>query len=127
MIDLVFMAEKFFGIRYVWAGNTPEQGMDCSGMVCECLRSIGLIGKADYTAQMLHDYPGTKGSQSSVERNSLLFFGKDTQHITHVAIAIDQNYMYEAGGEGSRATTNGYVRIRPITNRSDLVAAIKIM
>jgi cell wall-associated NlpC family hydrolase len=59
----------------------------------------------------------------------LLFFGKDLQNIVHVAMALDNVRMIEAGGGGSKCTTvcaaaqqNAYIRVRPIARRPDLVA-----
>ena len=29
--ELVANAEKLLGVKYVWGGSTPTQGLDCSG------------------------------------------------------------------------------------------------
>jgi hypothetical protein len=59
----------------------------------------------------------------------LLFFGRSVDKISHVAIAKDSQFMYEAGGGDSRTKAlwdsirqRAYMRIRPIDRRSDLVA-----
>lgn len=119
------IALKFFGIPYVWGGNTPEQGLDCSGLVCECLRSLGHIGKSDYTAQMIYDKFSNKRGFTIVP-DALLFFGRTSDSITHVAIALNDTLMIEAGGEGSKPTDKGYVRIRPISNRTDLIRVVHV-
>jgi len=31
---LITEAERLLGIKYVWGGSNPEQGFDCSGLVC---------------------------------------------------------------------------------------------
>lgn len=136
--ELADIAEKFFGTPYVWGGNDIETGMDCSAFVSECLRSIGKLPKADHNAQMLYDR-FEFGSNSSefyneaftyisdiIRRNDILLFGKDADNIEHVAIAVSPTMMIEAGGEGRKATTAGYVRYRPINNRSDLVAVARV-
>ena len=61
--------------------------------------------------------------------NDILFFGKDTSHITHVAICCSSRGQYvEAGGGGSKCkspeTSTGMVRVRPLGSRKDLVAAL---
>jgi len=126
MIDLVEIAMIFLGTPYVWGGNDLTKGVDCSGFVCEVSRSVGLLDKRDLTAQGLYTWYLLQSNKSQLERNSFLFFGKDVHHITHVAIAINEKLMIEAGGEGNQATDKGYVRIRPITNRRDLVAALRV-
>ena len=59
-----------------------------------------------------------------------VFFGKDADHITHVAVAIDVRLMIEAGGGGSKcktvSTSTGFVRVRPIDGRKDLVAVLRV-
>jgi cell wall-associated NlpC family hydrolase len=120
----------FVGIPYKYGGNNPLEGFDCSGFVCESLRSIGEIS-GDYSAQGLFDFLKSKGYRSGLSRGSVLFFGKSQHEITHVAIAISDTLMIEAGG-GDRTTLtiedaikrNAFVRIRKI--RPDLVSAIKI-
>jgi len=120
---------KFMGTPYIWMGNNPLHGFDCSGLVCEGLRSIGLIRRAeDLNSQMLHNkWPVAKRTVPP-QRGDLLFFGKDSEQITHVAIAYSGGLMIEAGGGDSRSTTkeiaamqNAFVRIRPISFRGDLV------
>ena len=124
-MNLAEIALLFFQTKYTWGGNTREYGFDCSGLVCECLRSIGKLDKRDLTAQGIYDRYAARQT-SSLHRNAILFFGESVEKITHIAIALNPTQMIEAGGEGRVETKNGYVRIRPISNRSDLVAAIRI-
>lgn len=125
-MDLINIALMLIGTPYSWAGNDVTTGLDCSGFVCEVSRSVGLLDSRDLTAQGLHNWYSLMGYGSGIQRNSVLFFGKDAANITHVALAINHKLMIEAGGEGRVETDKGYVRIRPITNRKDLVAAIKV-
>lgn len=130
-------AQKFIGRPYVWAGDGSGKcggGFDCSGLVLECLLAFGIVPQIDLTAQGLYDilyrqlgwHNAPKGKEKS---DDILFFGKDTAHITHVAIAIGNSLMVEAGGGGSKcktvATSTGMVRVRPISWRKDLVAALR--
>jgi cell wall-associated NlpC family hydrolase len=123
-IDAVAIAMSFLGTPYVWGGNDITTGLDCSGMVCEVMRSTGKLGNNDLNSQGLYNNFKHLAKSSGIKRNSLLFFGASTDKITHVAIAIDKKFLIEAGGEGRIESDKGYVRIRPISNRSDLVAAL---
>ncbi|MFZ8934318.1 MAG: C40 family peptidase [Bacteriovoracaceae bacterium] len=122
-------AMSMLGVPYLWAGNSRLRGVDCSGFVCECLRSIGIIGHEDYSAQMLYSFIKTKPFRSKLKRGSVLFFGATRNKISHVGIALNSELMIESGG-GDNTTrkffdavnSNAMVRIRPI--RSDLVACI---
>lgn len=129
-------AQKFIGAPYIWAGDgsgAKFNGWDCSGLVLECLWALGILPQKDMTAQGIHDAIMDKSGhvvpRMYIAADDLLFFGKDVHHITHVAIALDNLLMVEAGGGGSKcktpATSTGMVRVRPIESRRDLVAALR--
>lgn len=119
---------SLLGKPYLWGGDDPIKGFDCSGAILELLKSVGLWPtKADATSQQLHDYFKVE-KVAPAKFGTLLFFGKSPRAVTHVAMAISDQYMFEAGGGGSKTTSeeaaslqNAYLRIRPIDNRTDLV------
>ncbi len=125
-MKLSTIAMLFFGTQYKWAGNNPTTGLDCSGLVVECLRSIGKHGKSDMNAQMIFDKFKDVSSVGEIRTDAMLFFGKDYQSITHISIAIDHEFMVEAGGEGRAESDSGYVRVRPIKNRNDYLTSINL-
>ena len=124
--------EHFIGKPYIWAGDGVV-GFDCSGLVLEGLWALGILPQKDLTAQGIYDALVKSGWRkpfvSVTKPDDVLFFGKDEKHITHVAVAVDDFRMIEAGGGGSKcktvATSTGMVRIRPITNRNDCVAILR--
>lgn len=121
---------------YIWGGNHPvrDGGFDCSGFVNWCLMKCGMLSKKDRSSQMLYNEISQMGLRSSIEPESILFFGKDVHNITHVAVCLQDGLMIEAGGGDSTTTTiylaaeriDARVRIKPIDNRSDLVASLVI-
>ncbi len=130
-------ALNFIGRPYIWGGDGSGKcggGFDCSGLVLECLWAFGILPNGDLTAQGIYDILynqliwSTPGNGKE-KPDDILFFGKDDKHITHVAIAIGNDLMVEAGGGGSKckipATSTGMVRVRPIASRKDLVAALR--
>ncbi len=129
-MDTVEYAEKFLGVKYSWGGKTPEQGFDCSGLVSEALKGCGLIpNNTLLKSKDLYTYLLKKVTNpvSQIKRGTILFFGSSISEISHIAIARDENFMVEAGGEGRAETDKGFVRIRPISNRSDLVGTINLL
>lgn len=126
-------ALTFVGTPYMWGGNNKLTGLDCSGLVQEILRSAGEAPPGDLTAQGLFDhFSQGRGEWNRVQIGSLIWFGESTSKITHVAMALDQYRMIEAGGGSSRCLTvddakkcGAMVRVRPIASRKDRVAIIK--
>lgn len=127
----------FIGQSYIWGGDGAgkcSRGFDCSGLVLEGLWALGILPVKDMTAQGIHDAILDKSGhvvpRPYVSADDLLFFGKDVDHITHVAVALDLDLMIEAGGGGSKCTTpsasTGMVRIRPIAARKDLIAVLRL-
>lgn len=126
---MVAYGMAFIGTKYVWGGDDAHDGgMDCSGFAQEVLRSAGLWGRADATAQGLYTALVCQGWQI-VESDQLvagdfLFYGDTRQSITHVALGINSWQVLEAGG-GDRTNSSGMVRIRPTSWRKDCCVIIR--
>lgn len=124
---------SFLNKPYIWGGKNPIVGMDCSGLVCELLQSLGMLKSNDeHNAQSLYDFFQPKSGKDSVPIfGSLLFYGEDLTKITHVAFGLNELQMIEAGGGTSvnitpqiAEKTNAYVKIRPFDHRSDLAGIL---
>jgi len=122
----------FVGLPYIWGGDDPVVGFDCSGLAQEFLAAAGKDFPGDQNAQALYDLgkkagwaPGVRGC------GALCFYGSSLTHITHVAMMFDESVVVEAGGGGSKTTSaaaaaaqNAYIRMRPHDRRADLVAIL---
>lgn len=128
---MIAYAKTWIGIPYKWGGNSPD-GVDCSGFVQLVLQRVGLDPVGDQTAQAIYDHFLKTGSKIiSAREGAIIFFGKNVKSITHVSIALNETDMIEAGGGGSKTNTyddavrdDAWVRIKPITNRRDVVAIL---
>lgn len=120
---------------YLWGGDDPIKGYDCSGLAQEFLKAFGAHpdNKIDYTAQALYNYfsKNQTAKENIYEVGALIFFGPSKTSINHVGILLNDRLMAEAGGGGSRTLTvddaikqNAFTRVRPITNRKDLQAVL---
>ncbi len=131
--NLYNLAMSLLNKPYIWGGKTPIKGMDCSGVVCELLQSLGFVKNSEeMNAQNLYtDFVKTSQETDTPDFGSLIFFGKDLQSISHVGFGLNKTQMIEAGG-GTSATvseeiaekTNAYVKIRPYRHRSDLLVIL---
>lgn len=128
---LLAYAMQFVGKPYGWGKEGPSQ-FDCSGLVQELLRSVGMDPPGDQTAQTLYDHFEKKGTWEKHGAGALVFYGKSHTQITHVAMMVDNYRVIEAGGGGSKTLTEAdaerdkaYVRIRLLTHRPDKIAVIK--
>lgn len=134
MYLLTLYAMQFVGVPYISGGADPAHGLDCSGLVQILLRSTGQDPPGDQTAQALYDYyavPG-RGEWNRFECGSLVFFGKDVNHVSHVAMLLEQNRMIEAAGGDATTKTmadakarQAFVKISLIDNRKDRLAIIR--
>jgi len=124
-------AMTFMGIPYIYGGDDPMRGFDCSGLVQEILASAGVDPQGDQNAQGLYDYFSQNGKINTWGLGALSFFGKDFKSVSHIGFCLDQYRMLEAGGGTSKTlsaadavASNAFVRVRLIKNRKDLLAVI---
>ena len=122
---------QFLKLPYIWGGDDPIKGFDCSGLAQELLQMVGLDPAGDQTAQGLYDHFKTRSKEGPRDAGTLIFFGSAINRITHVGIMLDDTSMIEAGGGGSKtvdaataASQNAYTRVRPFSNRKDLIAVV---
>lgn len=128
---LISYALSFVGIPYRWGGENPITGFDCSGLVQEILRSVGLDPPGDQTAQALYDHFKLFSEAGKFSPGALSFYGENLKKITHIGFLIDSFRMVEAGGGGHLVKTkedaglqNAFVRIRPVKSRKDFLTTL---
>lgn len=126
------------GLPYIWGGESPTEGADCSGYVEIVLKQFGLDPDGRQTAQAYYNHfskpqNGKVVKRDEVKLGTLIFFGKSTKQITHIAIGLTSQRMVESAGGGSSttnkkiaATQNAKVRVSAIDRRSDRVAYVDI-
>lgn len=125
-------AMQHVGLPYIWGGDDPMIGYDCSGFAQELLAAIGDDPKGDQTAHMLHaELIKMGGRECNPRFGAMAFYGRPGVKITHVGMCLDEEIMIEAGGGDSRtvsermaAKQNAYVRVRPVMGRNDFVTCI---
>ena len=126
------IAQHFLGKPYIWGGDDPVQGFDCSGFVIEILKSVGILPRSgDWTAAGLWDrFKGRVANRPSV--GCLVFYrGSINGPIIHVEYCLDGIHSIGASGGGSRIknsedaiSQNAYIKIRPIESRAGIAGFV---
>ena len=93
------LAWHYIGLPYKWGGNDAMSGFDCSGLIVEILKSVGLLPRQfDTTAKGLMIMFRDKKVDSPYE-GCLVFYGKI--HATHIEYCINSKLTVGASGGGS--------------------------
>lgn len=115
--ELVENAKELLGVKYVWGGNTPQSGLDCSGLLYYIQKKAGSeVG--DMTASG-YSKLGTMIPIGQQKVGDFLFFGYP---VNHCAVFIGNGYMIESrGGRKNTADNPGIGVVKSlVTRRSDL-------
>ena len=125
-------AFRYVGKWYIWGGDDPD-GFDCSGLVVECLKSVGLISeREDYTAdelwKLFKDY-----QVQEPKRGCIVFYFIDTGRAYHVVICSTEFHCINADGGNSKCKTiadakkyDAFIKERPIDKRSGRIAYVNL-
>src|SRR3990172_1631083 len=89
----------YIGDFYSWGGNTPD-GFDCSGLIIEILKAVGIVGRnVDTTATGLYEmFKQFKTDKPC--RGCLALWYNDKKAIVHVEMCIDYRLSLGASGGG---------------------------
>ena len=115
--ELVAYATNLIGTPYVWGGNTPAQGLDCSGLLYYIQKKAGSdVRDMSASGYSMH---GKKIGIEQKKPGDFLFFGRP---VTHCAVYIGNGYMIESrGGRKNNADNPGMGVVKsPVSRRSDL-------
>ena len=116
---MIRTALAYLGTPYRWGGDDPS-GFDCSGLIIECLRTVGLIGPGDMSANELFAL-WRSCEVGNPDSGCLVFWLIASGRASHIGLCLDRWHQISAGGgdELTKTSTdawnrNAYVRIRPI-------------
>lgn len=121
--ELVAYATNLIGTPYVWGGNTPQSGLDCSGLLYYIQKKAGSeVG--DLTASG-YSKLGARIPIGEQKAGDFLFFGTP---VTHCAIFIGNGYMIESRGSRKNTASNPGIGVVKslVTRRSDLSCICRV-
>jgi len=93
-------AKTFIGIPYVWGGNSPDQGLDCSGFVRWVTAMT--LGKALPRLASQQSVMGHEVQKEDLQPGDLVFFDTDRGPATHVGIYVGHNVFINAPHTGAK-------------------------
>lgn len=115
--ELVQNATDLLGVKYVWGGSNPTQGLDCSGLLYWIQRTAG--SNVERLTASAYSKIGKKITIGQQKVGDFLFFGT---RVTHCAIYVGNGYMIESrGGRKNTASNPGIGVVKSlVSRRSDL-------
>lgn len=128
------VAWSYHNMPYIWGGDDPMHGFDCSGMCISLLKSSGLLPRGgDWRAKDLYKKFEDKDDimlENTVPKEGYLVFWHSSYNCTniiHVEYCLDEVFSIGASGGGSENLTvkdaiknNAYIKIRPFRSRSHI-------
>lgn len=94
--DAISTAKQFLGTSYVWGGNNPSTGFDCSGLVQWSYKQAGVSLPRTASQQ----YSATQRISASEARVGDLVFFSYGSGVAHVGIYLGNNTMIDAQNKG---------------------------
>lgn len=116
---IVNEAKKYIGTRYVYGGNSPSAGFDCSGLVQYVCRRVGISVSRSSSAQYGN---GVAVSRSDLQPGDLIFFSKGSG-ISHVVIYAGNGQVIHSPRPGKSVC---YTTLSNICSYSKYVGARRV-
>ncbi len=119
---IIANCKNYLGRPYVWGGESMEEGgYDCSGYAYRVLKDSGY--PVCRTTAQGYSKLGVTVPYEKAEPGDLLFFGKSTSAITHIAIYAGAGTMYESigGSKNTKYNPGKGVSYSKVSRRSDLI------
>jgi cell wall-associated NlpC family hydrolase len=102
--DLATFALGLIGVSYRFGGNTPEQGLDCSGLIRYVFQQVTGV-TLPRTARELSGL-GKKVALADLQPGDLVFFNTRRFAFSHVGIYLGDNQFIHAPRRGSEVTVS---------------------
>ncbi len=115
--SIIENSRSLLGIRYKWAGETPERGVDCSGLVRYVYLKLG-INLPHSSAQLARlGQPVGKDTSDMRPGDLLVFSKKQSKRISHVGIYVGDGMMVHASSVSKQVVETPIVEYRGLALR----------
>jgi cell wall-associated NlpC family hydrolase len=92
-------ADAYVGTRYVWGGNTPSEGFDCSGFTKYVFAKYH-IALPRTSREQAHAGRAIPADFSTLRPGDLMMFAEPGEAISHVAIYVGDGRIIHASSSG---------------------------
>lgn len=110
-VEVVESAKQHLGMPYVWGGESPRVGFDCSGLVKYTFNEFNV--SLPHRADLQYAY-GQPVAIKDLEKGDIVFFRSGGNWIGHVGIYVGSNKFIHAPRRGKPIQidnlTNGWYR-----------------
>ncbi|MEZ5653974.1 MAG: C40 family peptidase [Burkholderiaceae bacterium] len=96
--EIALMAISMIGKPYVWGGQNPRKGFDCSGLVRHVVIEAAGVDLPRTAAQMARH--GKSISRAALRPGDLVFFTTSRRRNSHVGIYVGQGRFVHAPAAG---------------------------
>lgn len=98
--DVLFRAIGLVGTPYVWGGNTPSSGFDCSGLIGFVYQDVAGI-RLPRTTQQMMQMQGQKVSRQQLQSGDIVFFSTaGNGRVSHAGIYVGEGRFVHAPSSG---------------------------
>ena len=98
--EVLLRAIGLVGTPYVWGGNTPSSGFDCSGLIGFVYQEVAGIRLPRTTQQMLH-MPGHQIARNQLQSGDIIFFATAGRgRVSHAGIYVGEGRFVHAPSNG---------------------------
>lgn len=128
--DVLFRAIGLVGTPYVWGGNTPASGFDCSGLIGFVFNDVAGIRLPRTTQQMIQ-MKGQSIARSKLRSGDILFFSTAGHgRVSHAGIYVGEGRFVHAPSSGgtvrldsvdSKYWNNAYLQAKRVLSSETLV------
>ena len=114
--SIIENSRSLLGIKYKWAGVTPERGLDCSGLVKYVFAKLG-IELPHHAADLARLGDQVERDTSDMRVGDLLVFSKlKSRRISHVGIYVGDGMMVHASSSSKAVVETPVVEYRDKMN-----------
>lgn len=118
-------ADKYLGVRYVWGGESPRTGFDCSGFTQYVFAKHGVRIPRTSRAQVAAGYK-VPVSVSALQPGDLIMFANPGKPISHVAIYAGNKRIIHSTKSGGGVRYDDLSSRRGAWYRNHMVAVRRI-